>query len=90
MNKVNFDLPNVSKTTINFELLKVSKMTSLKIYIYISSHEEARNIKFGHQINIIERVPLGTQAVVMSLAHNHLTNLFISNYSGANVIKFKQ
>ena len=56
-------------------MLKVSKMTSLKIYI--SSYDEARNIKFGHQINIIKRVPLGTppQAVVMSLAQNHLTNL---------------
>ena len=71
-------------------MFKVSKMTSLKIFI--SSHGEARNIKFGHQINIIERVPLGTlpQAVVMSLAHNHLTNLFILNYRGAAVIKLKQ
>ena len=60
--------------------------------LYISSHREARNIKFGHQINIIKRVPLGTspQAVVMSLAQNHLTNLYISNYRGAAVIKFKQ
>ena len=60
--------------------------------MYVSSHGEARNIKFGHQINIIERVPLGTppQAVVMSLAQNHLKNLFISNYRGAAVIKFKQ
>ena len=33
--------------TINFELLKVSKMTSLRIYI--SSHGETRNIKFGQQ-----------------------------------------
>ena len=40
---------------------------------------------------MIERVPLDTppQAVVMSLA-NHLTNLFISSYRGASVIKFKQ
>ena len=30
---MNFDLPQVSKININFELLKVSKMTSLKIYI---------------------------------------------------------
>ena len=93
---VNFDLPKVSKINFNFELLKVSKMTSLKIYIYIyiyiSSHGKARNIKFGHQINIIEKIPLGTpsQPVVMSLPYNHLTNLFISNYSGAAVIKFKQ
>ena len=72
---VNFDLPKVSKININFELLKISKMTSLEIYV--SSHGEARNIKFRHQINSIERVPLGTppQVVVMSLAHNHLTNL---------------
>ena len=33
MCRVNFDLLKVSKMTINFELLKVSKMTSLKIYI---------------------------------------------------------
>ena len=91
-NRVSFDLPKVIKRTINFELLKVSKMTCLKIYIYISSHREARNIKFGHQINIIERVPLGTlpKGVVISLAHNHLKNLFISKYRGAAVIKFKQ
>ena len=30
---MNFDLPKVSKIITNFELLKVSKMTSLKIYI---------------------------------------------------------
>ena len=58
--------------------------------LYISSHGEARNIKFGQQVNIIERVPLGTppQVVVMSLAHNHVTNLFISSYRGATVIRF--
>ena len=33
MSRVNFDLPKVSKTTINFEQLKDSKMTSLKINI---------------------------------------------------------
>ena len=54
---------------IIFELLNVSKMTSLRIYIS-PIYGEARNIKFGQQVNIIERVPLGTspQAVVMSLA----------------------
>ena len=78
-------MSKVSKININFELLKTSE------YIYIFSHREARNIKFGHQINI-ERVPPGTlpQAVVMSLVHNHLTDLFISSYRGAAVIKFKQ
>ena len=45
--------------------------------LYISSHGEARNIKFGQQVNIIEKVPLGTpaQVVVMTVAHNHMTNL---------------
>ena len=31
--KVNSDLPKVSKININFELLKVRNMTSLKIYV---------------------------------------------------------
>ena len=41
---------------------------------------------------MIERVLLDTppQAVVMSLGHNYLTNLFIWNYRAAAVIKFKQ
>ena len=82
---MNFYLPQV-----NFELLKDSEMASLKIYF--SSHEEARNSKFGQLINMIERVLLDTlsQAVVMSLAHQNLTNLFILSYRGAAVIKFKQ
>ena len=69
-------------------MLKGSKMTSLKIYI----SPEDRNIKFGHLINTIERVPLDTlpYLLVMSLAHNHLTNLFISTYRVAAIIKFKQ
>ena len=60
--------------------------------LYISSHREARNIKFTQQVNIVESVPLGTppQAVVMTLAHNYVTNLFISSYRGATVIKFGQ
>ena len=76
---------------IIFELLNISKMSSLRIYIS-PVYGEARNIKFGQQVNIIERVPLGTppQVVVMSLAHNHVTNLFISSYRGATVIKFGQ
>ena len=41
---------------------------------------------------MIERVPLDTppQVVVMSLAHNHQTNLFVLSYRGAAVVKFKQ
>ena len=63
-------------------------MINLKIYLYISRHREARNIKFGQQG--IERVPLGTppQAVVMTLAHNIMTNLFTLSYREAIVIKF--
>ena len=70
-NRVNSDLPKVSKTI---------------------SHRETRNIKFRQQVNIIERVPSGTppQAVVMTLAHNHVTDLFISSCRGATVIKFGQ
>ena len=78
-------MPKVSKMSISFELLKVSKMNNLKS-LYLQSLE-ARNIKFGQHVNIIERVPLGTPplAVVMSSAHNHMTNLFISSYRGATV-----
>ena len=57
--------------------------------LYISSHREARNIKFGQQDrNIkfghvyIERAPLGTPpqaAVLMISACNDVTDHFISN-----------
>ena len=51
---------------------------------------EARNIKFGQHVNVIKKVLLGTpsQEVVMLLAYNHMTNLSISSYKGATVIKF--
>ena len=69
-----------------FDLSKVTQMTNLKIYI--SSHGEARNIKF------IQSVLLGAlpREVVTQLPHNHVTskNLFISSYRGAIVIKFGQ
>ena len=48
-NRVNFDLPKVSKITINFELLKVGKWLVWKS-AYIFSHGEARIIKFRQQI----------------------------------------
>ena len=43
--------------------------------IYIFSHGEARNIKFGQLINLSQIVLLGTlpQEVVTSLTHNHMT-----------------
>ena len=70
--------------TINLELLKVSKMTDMKIYI--SPVTEKLETKFGQQVNLTQIVPLATplQEVVTSLSHNHVTlmNLFISTYRG--------
>ena len=75
-------MPEVGKMIVDFELLKVSKMTSLNLYI--SSHREVTNIKFGKQVNFIQRVLLGTlpKQIPTSLSHNHviLTNLFISSH----------
>ena len=64
--------------------------TSAKWIVWESSHGGARNIKYGQQVNIIERLPLGSppQVEVMTLAYNHVTNLFISSCSGATVITF--
>ena len=71
------------------ERFPLYRMSALGRFHCISSHREARDIKFGHQINIIERVSLGPlpQAVVISLAHNYLKNLFILSCRGA-VITF--
>ena len=93
LGKITVTCPEWTKRTKKSELcLAQSQQNDLFENLCISIHGEARNIKLGHQINIIERVPLGTppQAVVMSLVHNHLTNLFISSYRGAAVIEFKQ
>ena len=48
----------------------------------ISSHGEAKSIKFGKQVNLIQSVSMGTppQKMVMLLPHNHITNLFIFSY----------
>ena len=75
MNRVNFDLPKVSKISTNFELLKVQNDQFENLCIF--SHGEARNIKFGQQVNI-ERVPLGTpsQVVGMTLAQSHDKSLY--------------
>ena len=56
-----------------------------------SSHGKARNIKFGRQLNI-KKVPLDTlpREVVISLARIHVTNLSVSSFRGATVIKFGQ
>ena len=56
--------------------------------LYISSNGEARNIKFGQQVNLIQRVQLGTlPQEVMSLPHNQmtLTSLFIPSYRANTV-----
>ena len=58
-----------SKKTASLELLKVSKVTSFKIYISpVTEKLETSNFIFGQQINTIEMVLLGTllQAVVMT------------------------
>ena len=57
---------------MNFELLQVSKMTSLNI----SRYDEARSIKFEHQINT-EKSSIGYSASG-------------GNYRGAAVARFKQ
>ena len=54
--------------------------------LYIFNHGEARNVKIGQQVNLIQRAPLDTppQEVVMSWPHNHVIvmNLFICSYKG--------
>ena len=85
---INFHLLEVRKITClrkissHVEAAEVRKITCLK---KISSHGEAANIKFGQQVNLIQRV-------VTSLPQNHmaLANLFISHYRGVTVIKFRQ
>ena len=63
--RVNSDFPKVWLTLRKSELTliltspkssPVSKITSFKI----SSHGEARGIKFGQQVHLIQGVPLGT------------------------------
>ena len=43
-------MPKVKKINIYFESQQNDSFENL----YISNHREVRNIKFGHQINIIE------------------------------------
>ena len=94
MSKVHFELPKVRKMTIYFKLLKVSKMTSLEIYISPITEKLEIDVSFRLQVSLIQKVLLGTphQQVVTLLSHDHvtLTNLFISSYARATVIKFGQ
>ena len=100
------DLPKVSQKFFQKHWLVQSHQNGYRFWtsqsqqndqfenLHISSHEEARNIKFGwqEQVNLVLRISMGTptQEEVTSLLHNHvtLTNFFISIYKGANVIKF--
>ena len=72
------------------KLLKVSKMTNLKICIS-HSIKKLETLKFGQQVNLIQKVLLGTlpQEVVKLLTHKYVTlaNLFISSDRGATAIK---
>ena len=84
-------MPKVSKTEQTGNVWICRKLQNDQFEnLYTSSHGEARNIEFGERVNIIEMAPLGTppQAVVISLAYNHVTDLFNSSYKGATVIKF--
>ena len=84
---INCELFQVCKMT---KLLKVRKMTSLKIYIS-PSIKKLETFKFGQQVNLTQKVPLGTppQEVVTSLPHNYMTlaNLFISSYNNNFLIE---
>ena len=88
MNRVSFGLLQIEDRLWTAQTQQNDQFGNL----CISCHGDARNIKSGQQVNIIERVPLVAppQVVVMSLAHNHVTDLLISSYRGATVIKFGQ
>ena len=77
--------------TINFELLNVSKMSSLGICIS-PVMEKLETLNLNSRIKLIQRVLLGTlpQKELTSLPHIHvtLTNFFISNLRGYTVSFF--
>ena len=91
MSRIHFGLPKF-RNVYQF-LTAQSQRNDLFDHLYFSGHGKARNIKFGQQINRIQRIPSGTshQEVVssLSLIHRTLTNLFISSYRGATDIKFE-
>ena len=75
-------MPKVSKMTIDFEVLNVSKMSNLRIHIS-PAMEKLEALNLNSSINFIQRVILGTlpQTELTSLPHTHVTftNLFISS-----------
>ena len=76
---INCELPQVSKLT---KLLKVIKMTSLKIYIS-PSIKKLGTLKLRQQVNLIQKIPLNTppQELVTSLFHKYVT---LANVGGKN------
>ena len=76
--------------TINFELLCVSKMSSLKIYISLVMAKLETFL--DSRYTPLQRIPLGTltQELVTSLLHYHvtLTNPFVLSHRGTTAIKF--
>ena len=98
------DLARVTKMNkrVNFDFLKSAEWLSVLNYSksenrpvwksrYFKSWRTWKH-QIGHHVNLIQRVQLGPlpHQVVTSLPHNHviLTNLFISSYRGATIIKF--
>ena len=86
-------MSKVSKMTINFELLSVSKMSNLRIHIS-PGMEKLKMLNLNSRLNLIQRVLLGTpsEKELTSLPNIHvtLTNLFISIVLETAVIKFGQ
>ena len=61
---VKFDLPKVTGWPSTLNGLKLAKWSVWKS-IYLK-HGEARNIKFGHQVNLTERVQIGGLDIITS------------------------
>ena len=84
---INLGFHKVIKLTINFDLLKVRKITSLRIL------EKLETSNLDSRVNLIQGVLLGTspQKKLTSLSHIYmtLTDLF-TVVSEATVIKFDQ
>ena len=87
---MNFDLPQVSEININFELLKGSKMTSLKIYISSVTEKLETSIWTPNKHDWKSSIGYSAWGSSDVISFNHLTNLFISSYRGAVVKQQKQ
>ena len=74
-----------SKSAKLLSFLKYSKSAKWPVWKSIYSHGKARNIKFGQQVNLIQRVPLGTQPqeVATSLPNNHVTEQLLLSHLGS-------